>query len=212
MFPIRINKFLSEANYCSRREADRLISAKKVKINDQIASLGDKVEKNDQVFVEGLEIRLTTAEKIYLVFHKPVGIICTSAKVKDNIIDYINYPERIYAVGRLDVASSGLILLTNDGELANKILKAQSKIEKEYLVTVSRKLTRQFLENLRRGVVIDHYKTLPAKVSRISDKIFSIAIVEGKNRQIRKMCQRFGYDVLKLKRIRIGSLNLNKLK
>lgn len=212
MLLTRINKYLTEANYCSRRQADKLIEAGRVKIDNRVARLGDKVKTGERVFVDGEEIKAST-KKIYLAFNKPVGIICTSdSNSKDNIVDYINYPERIYPIGRLDVKSSGLILLTNDGSIVNQLLKGQSKVEKEYFVYVDKELNQNMLTNLEKGVVLDGYKTLPAKVQQISGKEFKIVILEGKNRQIRRMCERFGYNVLELKRIRIGDIKLDRLK
>lgn len=212
MFPMRINKFLTSANFCSRRQADKFISEKKVKINNRIAVLGDKVEKEDLLFVDNKEIVISGHEKIYLAFHKPVGVICTSDKNSpNNIIDYLHYPDRIYPVGRLDVSSSGLILLTNDGELVNKILKAKNKIEKEYLVAVDKSLSESFLASLRSGMKIDGFKTLPAKVEKLSDKTFKIIIIEGKKRQVRRMCERFGLNVTSLIRTRIGSITLDSI-
>ncbi|MBI3631638.1 MAG: rRNA pseudouridine synthase [Candidatus Staskawiczbacteria bacterium] len=210
---MRINKFLTYVNYCSRREGDRLIEKKEVKINKKIAVLGDQVEKNDQVFVKGKLLTELNDPKIYLVFHKPIGVISTTdASAKNNIIQSLNYSERVYPVGRLDVASSGLMILTNDGEIVNKILKAENKIEKEYLVGVDKTLTEKFLQQLQSGVVLDGYQTLPAMVKKKSDKTFSMIIVEGKNRQIRRMCNTFGYNVVSLTRIRIGKISLIDLK
>ncbi|PIY95944.1 MAG: 23S rRNA pseudouridine synthase F [Candidatus Kerfeldbacteria bacterium CG_4_10_14_0_8_um_filter_42_10] len=211
MSSTRINKYLTQANYCSRRQADKLIVAKKVRIDNRVAQLGDQVKKGERVFVDGKEIKLSQ-NKTYLAFHKPVGIICTTdPKSKDNVIDYLHYPERIYPIGRLDVNSSGLILLTNDGTIVNKILKGRHKIEKEYLVGVDKSLTPDFINSLKKGVLMDGYKTMPAEVNRLADKEFSIVLNEGKNRQIRRMCEEFGYNVLKLKRVRIGNIELNGL-
>lgn len=210
---IRINKFLTKANFCSRRAADRLIEAKKVRINNRLAILGDKIGERDRVFVEGQEIKTNKTEKIYLAFNKPVGVICTTDKNSpNNIIDYIKYPQRIYPIGRLDVNTSGLILLTNDGEMVNKILKGREMIEKEYLVTVDKSINDDFLKRLEKGVMIDGFRTLPSKTEAIDDKKFSIVIIEGKNRQIRRMCEKLGYNVVGLKRFRIGNLTLDDLK
>lgn len=209
----RINKYLTQANYCSRREADRLIEQGRVKINKRNAKLGDKVSVGDVVNVDGENIQSNNAEKIYLAFHKPVGVICTSdPKAKDNIIDAVGYPERVYTIGRLDVISSGLILLTNDGGVVNKILKGQNKVEKEYQVEVSRDISEKFLKVMRSGVYINKYKTLPAKVKQTGTRAFSIVIVEGKKRQVRRMCEKLGYDIISLKRVRIGKLELGNLK
>lgn len=212
IFPMRINKYLTEANYCSRREADRLIEKREVGINAKKAILGDKVQKGDRVYVKGREVKLTSGGKIYLAFYKPIGIISTTdPRAKDNIVQYLKYPKRVYPIGRLDVASSGLILLTNDGEIVNKILKAEHKIEKEYVVQVDKRVRPGFLEHLRQGVVLEGYKTLPAKVKRLSDNSFSIILIEGKNRQIRRMCNAFGYGVTSLTRVRIGGIKLGDL-
>jgi len=211
MLSIRINKFLTQANYCSRRQADKLIEAGRVRIDSRTAKLGDQVKQGERVLVDGKEIKLSQS-KIYLAFHKPVRIICTTdLQSKDNIVDYLHYPERIYPVGRLDVNSSGLILLTNDGTIVNKILKGRYKIEKEYLVTVDKSLTPDFMNGLEGGILMDGYKTMPAKVKKLADKEFSIVLKEGKNRQIRRMCEKFGYNVLKLKRVRIGNIELGDL-
>ncbi|MBU2229021.1 pseudouridine synthase [Patescibacteria group bacterium] len=213
MEQIRINKYLTQANYCSRRQGDRLIEQGRVKINDRKAKLGDKVSSSDVVNVDGENIQTSNADKVYLAFNKPVGVICTSdPKAKDNVIDAVGYPERVYTIGRLDVISSGLILLTNDGEVVNKILKGQNKVEKEYQVEVSRDISEKFLKVMRSGVYINKYKTLPAKVKQTGTRAFSIVIVEGKKRQVRRMCEKLGYDVFKLKRVRIGKLDLGNLK
>lgn len=210
---MRINKFLAQAGVCSRRQADQLISAGRIKINQKIARLGDQVNASDQVEAKGQIVRNQAGEKVYLAFYKPVGLICTcDPKAKDNIINYINYSARIYPIGRLDVSSSGLILLTNDGEIVNKILKGKSKVEKEYIVDVDKSLTSSFLTSLRKGVILDNYRTLPARVAKLADKKFSLTIVEGKNRQLRRMCEKLGYQVKKLIRVRIGSLKLGTLK
>jgi 23S rRNA pseudouridine2604 synthase len=215
---MRINKYLSDAGYCSRREADKLIRDKKVKINKEIAKLGDQVNDGDQVFVNNKLVK-KQLKKIYLAFNKPVGIICTTdTRKKDNIIDYINYPVRVYPIGRLDVASSGLILLTNDGSIVNKILKAENKLEKEYVVRVDKVIDGGFIDNLRKGVKIEGNeewgmrKTLPTNVSKINDYTFKIVLIQGLNRQIRRMCEALGYSVVKLKRIRIGKIELGNLK
>lgn len=213
MYPIRINKFLTMANFCSRREADRLIEAERVKINNRFAVLGDQVSADDRIFVDGKEIKLSQKEKIYLALNKPVGVITTTdTQAKDNIIEAVNYPERIFPIGRLDVKTSGLILLTNDGAIVNKILKGQNKIEKEYMVEVDKHLTPEFLKKLETGIKIDGYPTLPAKTKKLGDRKFSIIIVEGKNRQIRRMCERLGLNVARLQRIRIGTIKLDDLK
>ncbi|MBU0530910.1 rRNA pseudouridine synthase [Patescibacteria group bacterium] len=209
---MRINKYLTTANYCSRREADRLIEAGKVKINGKRAKLGDQVEEGDRVEVPGQVVELE-AEPVYLAFNKPVGVITTSdPNSRNNIINAVNSPVRVYPVGRLDVATSGLIIMTNDGELVNKVLKAENKIEKEYLVEVDQKLTPEFLDHLRHGMNLGgRKKTLPARVEKINDRQFSITIVEGRKRQVRRMCERGGYEARGLSRVRIGNLKLGNL-
>lgn len=213
MDTIRINKYLTQANYCSRREADRLIEQGRVEINNKKAKLGDKVSPGDDVVVDGERVKLDTSEKIYLAFNKPVGVICTSdPKAKDNIIDAVGYPDRVYTIGRLDVATSGLILLTNDGAIVNSILRGQNKVEKEYQVEVNRDISEKFLKMMSTGVYINKYKTLPAKIKRTDIRKFSIVIIEGKKRQVRRMCEKLGYGVTKLKRVRIGKLELGSMK
>ena len=211
---MRINKFLTQANYCSRREADRLIEDGKVKINQRQAKLGDQVGPGDKVYVGRNQIVLDEIEKIYLAYNKPVGVICTTdPKAKDNIVSAVDSPERVYPIGRIDVASSGLILLTNDGDLVNKILKAENKVEKEYIVEVDHKITPDFISQMHRGVNIGtRRKTSPAVVKKINDRNFSITIMEGRKRQVRRMCEALGYEVTGLIRIRIGNLELGKLR
>lgn len=208
---ININKFIAASGLTSRRGADALIKAGRVKINGKVAQATYKVVEGDVVTANGQEV-VPEETMIYLAFNKPVGLICTTdTKVRDNIISYIKYPKRVFPVGRLDVASSGLILLTNDGELSQEILKGK-KVEKEYLVYVDKAIDEGFLNNLRKGIVIDGHKTLPAKAEMLSERHFSMCIMEGKKRQIRRMCERFGYNVTKLQRIRIGKLELGDMK
>ncbi|OGY82655.1 MAG: hypothetical protein A3F54_00295 [Candidatus Kerfeldbacteria bacterium RIFCSPHIGHO2_12_FULL_48_17] len=211
----RLNKFLTEANYCSRRQADRLIAEGQVLVNGRPAILGQKVTSADKVEARGelISARKPRQQHAYLAFYKPAGVICTTdPDAKDNIIDAVNYPQRIYPIGRLDVKSEGLIFLTNDGSIVNDILKAENKIEKEYWVEVSSPIEKDFLTHLAKGVYIDGRKTLPAQVQKQGKKAFTITIVEGKNRQIRKMCEILGYFVTKLVRIRIGNITLGRLK
>jgi len=213
MESIRINKFLADAGVCSRRQADVLIKQNRVKVNGAIADLGDRVGADDEVTVNSKSVVLKNKKKVYLVFHKPVGVICTADKNSpDNIVDFINYSERIYPIGRLDVASSGLILLTNDGSVVNKILKAENKVEKEYIVEVDKQVTKELVEGLKKGVFIEGRRTLPVKIDKIYLKKFSMIITEGKKRQIRRMCEKFGYNVVSLQRVRIGDLLLGKLR
>jgi len=208
---MRINKFLANAGVCSRRQADVLIENKKVKIGDRIAILGDQVQKSDSVFVDGKEIT-QNQKNIYIIFNKPVGIICTTnPEMKDNIVDFIKYPTRVYPIGRLDVKSEGLIFLTNDGSVVNKMMKGEHKIEKEYLVDVDKTVTDGFLEKQKRSFLIDSRRTIPAKVEKTGDKSYKIILVEGIKRQIRRMAEKYGYNVVKLKRVRIGGFELGDL-
>lgn len=207
---MNINKYIAQAGISSRRGADELIKQGKVKINERIAKPIDKIVENDRVFVNGKEIQ-PVKEKVYLAFNKPVGVICTNdVNSPNNIIDHIKYPTRIYPVGRLDVNSEGLILLTNDGDFAQLITKGK-QIEKEYEVFVDKNLDEGMIVGLSNGVMIDGFKTLPAKVEKTSDRSFKITIIEGRNRQIRRMCEFFRLNVTKLVRIRIGDYRLNSL-
>lgn len=212
MIPIRLNKFLVDAGVCSRREADRWIAAGRVTVNGAPAVLGVKVADGDVVAVDGKVVAREAKQHVYIAYHKPVGIICTSdPNAKDNIIDAVAYPERIFHIGRLDVASSGLILLTNDGDIVNRILRAEGKHEKEYIVTVNADVTDECLTALRTGVELDGRTTLPAKVKKMGPAMFSITIVEGRNRQIRRMCEALGYAVVSLKRIRVMHILLDDI-
>lgn len=208
---IRINKFLSEAGVCSRRGADRLVEEGRVLIDGEIAVLGAQVLPGQKVIVDGKMIRRED-DKILLAFHKPKGVVCTAEKrEKNNIIDYINYPKRIYPVGRLDKDSEGLILLTNDGELGNEILKARNCHEKEYEVTVNRPVTEDFLRGMAGGVPILGTMTRKCRVEKLERKKFRIVLTQGLNRQIRRMCEYFGYRVVKLVRVRIMNIELGNL-
>lgn len=208
---MRINKFLASSGICSRRQADELIKSGKVTINGKTARLGDQVEGTEKIEVNRKPVTLNK-EKVYIAFHKPFGVICTTdPNAENNIIDYIKFPTRIFPIGRLDVESSGLILLTNDGEIVNKVSKAQNRFEKEYLVTVDQPTTPETLNKLSKGIVILGQKTLPAKVEKISPNQFSITIIQGMNRQIRRMCEAVGYTVKILKRIRIKNITLEGL-
>lgn len=215
---VRLNKYMSDAGFCSRREADRLIENGKVLIDGVPAQLGQKVLPGQTVSVEG-KILKPTDKLILLAFHKPIGIECTTdLKNPHNIIDYINYPQRIYPIGRLDKNSTGLILLTNTGEIVNRILKASNYHEKEYLVSVDKEIDESFLVKMRSGVRIfleDGKKevvTRKCEVKRIGKKEFSIILTQGLNRQIRRMCEELGYKVTSLKRIRIMNIHLGGLK
>lgn len=210
-FPIRINKYLSQVGYCSRREADKLLLEKRILINDLLPEMGTKVLENDEVKVDGKPVKAEEDEKVYMIFNKPKGIVCTtdSGVEKDNIIDYINYPTRIYPVGRLDKISEGLIFLTNDGEIVNKILRARHYHEKEYVVKVNKPVTNSFLNAMQNGVDILDTKTRPCKVSKVNQNTFKIVLTQGLNRQIRRMCEALNYRVIALKRIRIMHITLD---
>lgn len=207
----RINKYLSEAGFCSRREADKLIEQGRVTINDNIPEMGTKVAENDVVKVDGKIIVNQDEKPVYLAFNKPVGIVCTTdtGVEKDNIIDYINYPKRIFPIGRLDKASEGLIFLTDDGDIVNKILRARNNHEKEYIVTVNRPLTSNFLERMSLGVPILDTMTKKCEVERLGKFDFKIILTQGLNRQIRRMCEYLGYEVTNLKRTRIMNVVLD---
>ena len=210
---IRINKYLSSTGICSRRAADDLISRNKVLINGKIAKLGDTVSEGDKVTVSGKQVNAPKTKKIYLAYNKPIGVITTSdLSYRDNIIQKVNFPERIFPIGRLDVASSGLILLTNDGDLAENLTRASNHHEKEYLVTVDKEITPEFLDKMASGVFILGRKTAKAKIVKISPKAFKLTLIEGRNRQIRRMCEALNYEVKKLQRIRIVNILLGELK
>lgn len=206
----RINKFLSETGYCSRREADKLIDQGRVTINGIIPEMGTKVGQNDEVRVDGKLIRENNQKPIYLAFNKPPGIECTTnLEVRDNIVDYINYPQRIFPIGRLDKASEGLIFMTNDGDIVNKILRARNNHEKEYIVTVNRPITDRFIERMGNGIPILDTVTKRCKVEQVSKYVFRIILTQGLNRQIRRMCEHLDYDVTALKRTRIINISLD---
>lgn len=205
---MRINKFISNSGFCSRREAERLIRAGRVTVNGEIPEQNYIVAPEDVVHVDG-EPLPDKKRLIYIALNKPVGIVCTNAKtVKNNIADYMNYPERIFAIGRLDKDSEGLLLLTNDGEIAHKILHSEHEHEKEYVVTVDKPITDEFLENMASGVEILNTVTKPCKVFRINETTFSIILTQGLNRQIRRMCKQLNYTVVRLQRIRIMNIHL----
>ena len=207
----RINKFLSEAGFCSRRAADKLIDAGRVTINGKVPEMGTKVEDGDEVRVDGKVVRNGEEELVYLVFHKPVGVVCTTdtKREKDNIIDYIGYPSRIFPIGRLDKPSEGLIFLTNDGDIVNKILRAKNNHEKEYVVRVNKPIRGNFIRDMRNGVPVLETVTNPCFVEQTGDREFRIILTQGLNRQIRRMCEYLGYEVKKLKRIRIMNMHLD---
>lgn len=208
---MRLNKYLSDAGVCSRREADRLIEEGRVLVDGKPAIQGMQVEDTQEIKVDGKVIK-PEEKKVVLVFHKPKGIECTAnINVKKNVISYINYPIRVYYAGRLDKDSEGLLLLTNQGELVNQIMKAGSYHEKEYRVTVDKMITEKFLQKMRDGVPILGTVTRKCKVERESEKTFRITLTQGLNRQIRRMCNYLGYEVIKLKRIRIMNIELGDL-
>ncbi|WP_307411679.1 23S rRNA pseudouridine(2604) synthase RluF [Neobacillus ginsengisoli] len=211
MVNMRINKFISESGKTSRRGADKLISEGRVTINGKIAKIGSQVEPGDDVRVSGNPIRMAR-NYVYIALNKPVGITSTTEKnVKGNIIDLVNHPLRIFNIGRLDKDSDGLILLTNDGDIVNEILRAENKHEKEYIVTVDKPITPEFLKRMASGVEILNTKTLPCEVTQLSKYVFQIILTQGLNRQIRRMCEALGYDVLRLQRTRIMNIHLGNL-
>ena len=206
----RINKFLSECGFCSRREADKLLEQGRITINGLIPEMGTKVSSDDEIRVDGKLIREKKDIPIYLAFNKPAGIECTTNQnVKDNIIDYIHYPKRIFPIGRLDKASEGLIFLTDDGDIVNKILRARNNHEKEYIVTVNKPITDRFITKMSNGIPILDTVTRKCKVELISKNVFRIILTQGLNRQIRRMCEYLGYEVTALKRIRIINISLD---
>ncbi len=207
----RLNKYLSESGYCSRREADRLITEGKVRVNGLLPELGTKITESDEVTVDGKIISVQN-DFIYLAFHKPAGIICTTeTNVRDNIIDYIKYPQRIFPIGRLDRASEGLIFMTNDGDIVNKILRAGNNHEKEYIVTVDKPITAKFITEMSNGIPILNTVTRNCLVEKTGKNEFRIILTQGLNRQIRRMCEYLDYHVQRLIRIRIMNITLDKL-
>lgn len=207
----RLNKAIAESGYTSRRGADKLIDEGAVQVNGKPAELGTKVGENDVITVHGKPIT-KTVEPVYLAFNKPMGIECTTdTKVRRNIITYINYPERIFPIGRLDKPSEGLIFLTNDGDIVNKILRSRNNHEKEYIVVVNKRITPEFLHTMRNGIPILDTVTKKCVVEEIDPKCFRIILTQGLNRQIRRMCEYCGYEVRKLKRIRIMNVELDNL-
>lgn len=208
----RINKFLSEIGYCSRRAADKLIEQGRVKINGEVPEMGTKISDEDEVSVNGKVVHRAKKKKmVYIAFNKPVGIVCTTDQMreKNNIIDYINYPTRIFPIGRLDKPSEGLIFLTNDGDIVNKILRARNNHEKEYEVTVSKPITKEFIEAMGNGVPILDTVTRKCFVKQTDKNKFKIILTQGLNRQIRRMCEYLEYDIRKLKRVRIMNISLD---
>jgi len=209
---VRINKFLTQIGFCSRRAADKLIEARRVTINGAVPELGTKISTEDLVEVDGEVVSQPKAKKnVYIAFNKPVGIVCTTdtEKEPDNIIDYIGYPERIFPIGRLDKPSEGLIFLTNDGDIVNKILRARNNHEKEYIVTVNRDIDDDFIHTLSNGVPILDQVTRKCKVEKLDDDKFRIILTQGLNRQIRRMVDFTGLRVRSLKRVRIMNVKLD---
>lgn len=205
---MRINKLLSNLGFCSRRETNRLIEENRVTVNGRLCEPGQWVEEEDVILIDNKPIPVK--EKVYIALNKPVGITCTAARdVEGNIIDFINYPEYIFPIGRLDKASQGLILMTNDGELANKILESENQHEKEYIVTVNKPFDDFFIEGMSQGVDIYGVKTRPCKVTKISEDTFNIILTQGLNKQIRRMSKVFGYTVIRLERIRIVNIKID---
>jgi 23S rRNA pseudouridine2604 synthase len=207
----RINKFLSEVGYCSRREADKLIADGRVTVNGEIPEMGTKIATEDLVAVDGTILKNNNNSFVYLAFNKPLGIVCTTDNrvEKDNIIDYINYHKRIFPIGRLDKPSEGLILLTDDGDIVNKILRASNNHEKEYIVTVDKPISQTFIERMSSGVPILDRVTKKCEVKKIDSYTFRIILTQGLNRQIRRMCEYLNYDVQTLKRVRIMNIKLD---
>lgn len=209
----RINKFLSEAGYCSRRAADKLIEAGRVTINGEVPEMGTKIAPNDKVHVDGELIKNSKEDFVYLAFNKPIGIVCTTdTRVeKDNIIEYINYPKRIFPIGRLDKPSEGLILLTDDGDIVNKILRASNNHDKEYIVTVDKTISQTFIQRMAGGIYLEELDktTKKCEVKRLDSNRFSIILTQGLNRQIRRMCEYLNYEVVALKRTRIMNIPLD---
>ncbi len=210
-YKLRINKYISETGICSRREADKWVADKRVTINGKLAEPGSQVEEGDEVRVDNKPIK-SKPKLVYIALNKPVGITSTTERhIRGNIVDYVNHPLRIFPIGRLDKDSDGLILMTNDGDIVNKVLRAEGKHEKEYIVTVDKPITPQFLRDMAAGVEILDTKTLPCKIYKESKYVFRIILTQGLNRQIRRMCAAFDYNVKRLQRIRIMNIHLGKL-
>lgn len=208
---VRINKYLSEIGYCSRRAADKLIDAGRITVNGNPVEMGMKVTKSDLIAVDGISVDQKGDAPVYIAFNKPVGIVCTTdTRVeKDNIIDFINFPTRIFPIGRLDKPSEGLIFLTNDGDIVNKILRARNQHEKEYVVTVNKPITQEFIDKMGQGVPILDTVTRPCEIKQTHKKEFKIILTQGLNRQIRRMCEYLEYRVVTLKRTRIMNVGLD---
>tara|TARA_Y100000034_G_scaffold137034_1_gene218968 strand:+ start:22300 stop:23109 length:810 start_codon:yes stop_codon:yes gene_type:complete len=207
-----INKFISSTGVCSRRKAEEFITAGRVTINGEVAVLGNRVFENDVVLLDGKPLKAKPKE-LYIALNKPIGVVCsTNPRERNNIIDFINHPERLFPIGRLDKPSEGLIFLTNNGDIVNKILRAGNNHEKVYVVSVDKPITEDFVRRMSNGIPILGTVTKKCKVEKLSDKTFKIVLVQGLNRQIRRMCSYLGYEVTKLKRTRIMNVTLGKLK
>ena len=208
---IRLNKFISETGFCSRREADKLIERNKVTVNGKIPEMGTQVSNDDYIEINGTPLK-NKEEMVYLAFNKPIGITCTTEhKVKGNIIDFINFPKRIFPIGRLDKPSQGLIFLTNDGDIVNKILRSGNNHEKEYIVTVDKPISPSFIKDMANGIPILDTITKKCFVKKESKYVFKIVLTEGLNRQIRRMCDYLGYGVVRLERLRIMNITIDNL-
>ncbi|KPV95678.1 Ribosomal large subunit pseudouridine synthase F [Pseudoalteromonas sp. P1-9] len=207
----RLNKYISETGICSRREADTLIAEGKVTVNGTVAEMGLKVSDADNITVNGKSLK-AKPKRVYIAYNKPVGVTCTTEKkIKSNIVSAINYKDRIFPIGRLDRPSEGLIFLTNEGDIVNKILRAGNNHEKEYIVTVDKEIDQRFVEKMASGIPILDTITKPCKVKQLGKKRFNIILTQGLNRQIRRMCEYLGFEVTKLKRVRIMNVSLNDL-
>lgn len=207
----RINKYLSEVGFCSRREADKMLEQGRITVNGAVPEMGTKVSEEDEIFVDGISIRKQEEDHVYIALNKPVGIVCTTDTKRElnNIVEFVNHPKRIFPIGRLDKPSEGLILLTSDGDIVNKILRARNNHEKEYIVRVDKPITPQFLHKMRNGIPILGTVTNKCEVEQIDTLSFRIVLTQGLNRQIRRMCEYVGYEVKKLKRIRIMNIKLD---
>lgn len=209
---MRIDKYISETGYCSRRETKRLLAAGRISVNGVVCESNNLIEPEDSVWIDGKPITSSKGEPVYLALNKPIGITCTAApQVAGNIIEFVGYPSRIFAIGRLDKASEGLILLTNDGDIVNKMMRSENGHEKEYVVTVDKPVTSQFIYTMSNGVDILGVTTKHCEVSRIGECQFRIILTQGLNLQIRRMCKELGYRVLKLERVRIMNITLDGL-
>lgn len=209
--PTRINKYLSEIGHCSRRDADKLLEQGRITINGKVPELGEKVQEGDVVSVDGNVVGNRTEKHVYIALNKPRGIVCTTDRrvEKDNIVDFVGHPQRIFPIGRLDKPSEGLILMTSDGDIVNKILRARNNHEKEYVVSVDKPIRQEFITKMRNGVPILDTVTRKCYVEQMGARSFRIILTQGLNRQIRRMCEHLGYRVTKLKRVRIMNINLD---